>query len=841
LIAAIYANAKETLVVDYYDEPFRINVRPLAPIPLYLVTMIDKQSEYAFQVQSLMLTLLLFSALVFFIILESLSFYILKSFGKKEGWKNLIVDFFGAKENQNKIYIVMSVLFLLVTFFFFILSNPINILNPLLFAIVMISFLFPYLNYAINDFSMKLDGRNLFAILNIFILIVANVVAKHLISDDEFHRIGAFQGIILLLLVLGYFALKKKIKIRSRNCNVTFYVFFLMALLLTFSVGPSIKFFEASVNHEIIRSVKHDQLQLAMQRESRNKQLRNYYKLLEDGHELNQKVEKIFERRMEQGVYLNFAGTSFRIPDTKPFKGTSKNVGVEKSEDMINFFRPVYDRISIETKYLESDNLKNGDQKWVTHNDTIIFYYASINEKYANQKPVHCSIVTKFILPSIFNPLLEESSTGSISIFQKYNLLFLLLLLIIYLTIYFLILFGTRKLLGVSILEMHTPYNFGDFLCDRIESGHSVLAIGSPFINLHEFIDEKLKANKFVTSWMDLSVIDSIPQVNNDRKENEVQIIENFAFDYFTQPTFDLHLKIINEKIRIKEKIVIISFYSPYVIQDYLEEKAKSNEDPKSKDKSDPVTESWEKLLMAFNTILANTNILFASERYNESLPKHECYSKSECKRILEDYTGEYGENLRCLICKELSASTYMQRYSVEMMKFYNMLVKSEVPAEIMKDRIISRIMDLGRLYYDNILSTCTPLERFVLSDMAQDMIVNSKNRKVVVLLIHRGLFVINGCTITFMNESFRKHLLMRYNAEERALLKAKLGDNGANWQGYKLFLVLIMVGLLSFLFIANRSILDNLNKLFIVIGGGTVLITNLTGFLTRKENGNSK
>jgi len=149
--------------------------------------------------------------------------------------------------------------------------------------------------------------------------------------------------------------------------------------------------------------------------------------------------------------------------------------------------------------------------------------------------------------------------------------------------------------------------------------------------------------------------------------------------------------------------------------------------------------------------------------------------------------------------------------------------------------------MDLGRLYYDGILASCSPMERFVLSDMAQDMIVNSKNKKVVNGLINRGLFVISGCAIRFMNESFRKHVVLRFTDEEKARLKAKLGDTGTSWQGYKLILVLIMIGLITFLFIANKAILDNLNKLFLVIGGGTVLITNLSGLLTRKETDNSK
>jgi hypothetical protein len=48
LLAAIYANATTTLEVNYYDEPYRIYIKPLTPMPLYLVTMFDKQAEYAY-------------------------------------------------------------------------------------------------------------------------------------------------------------------------------------------------------------------------------------------------------------------------------------------------------------------------------------------------------------------------------------------------------------------------------------------------------------------------------------------------------------------------------------------------------------------------------------------------------------------------------------------------------------------------------------------------------------------------------------------------------------------------------------------------------------------------
>lgn len=848
LSAVIYANATKTLDVNYYDEPYRIHIKPLAPMPLYLVTMFDKKAEYAYQVQGLMLTLLLFSALVVFLMLEILALLALKPLTRKAGWKNLIMDFIGAKEGQNKIYIVLSILFALIAILYLELTNPVNILNPLLFALVMVSFLFPYVKYAINNFSLRSPGRNIFAVLNLGFIILINISSIRFLSNSDFVNMLIFQGTVIALLVACLFVLKRNFAIKHSVCNVTFYVCFLLALLLNFSVAPSIKFFEASANHEIIRAIKHDQLKLVRQRESRNRQLRNYYTLLEQDHKLDSSAIRIFEQRLERGIYSKFASSSFYIKDktswkvldidAKNFIKNNKFRDNKGGEYIINLFRPIYDRISIETKYLESDSLMNGQQKWSLCEKTLVFDYLSTTEKYAIQKPDSCRIYTSLQRPNIFNPLSTDDLDNKRSFSQKYDVFFILFLLVVLYGIYYLILFGTRRMLGISILEMNTEYNFGDYINARITSGHSVMVIGSPFLDHTELISEMLNAD-FKLTFLDFAKQEKRIEPEKPAGEDNILVFLNFAFDYYSSASLAGQLNQINEKIRQREKIVIAGINAPYLIQDYLEQKVKLKSD--AKDKTDVTSESWEQLLFLFNKVLENVNVLYTPEKCVHHIPQIDCYSKSECGVILRDYTGDYGENLRCAICRELEASTYLHRYSVEMMTLYTNLVKMNVPGPIIKDRIIARIMELGQLYYDGILASCTPMERFVLSDMAHDMIVNSKNKNTVNVLIRRGLFVVSGCAIRFMNESFRKHVVLRFTPEERALLKEKLGDTGSGWQGYKLILVLIMVGLISFLFIANRAVLDNLNKLFLVIGGGTVLITNLSGLLTRKENGNAK
>jgi len=845
LSAAIFANTAKNFDVNYYDKPYHIYIKPLSPMPLYLVTMYDKHGEYAYQVQGLMMTLLLFSAFVMFILLEIFALNALKPFGRKSGWKNVLMDFVGAKGDQSSIYAVLSVLFVLITIFYLGLTNSKNILNPLLFALVMVSFLFPFIKYALKGFSLKSNGRNIFAILNLAFIILINIASVRLFSQNDLINLVIFQVIIIALLAACYFVLKTDFTIKYSNCSVTFYICFLLGLLLVFSVAPSIKFFEASVNYEMIMEMKHDQLMLARQRESRNKQLREYYKLMEKGNKgLDSYADSVYQQRMEMGIYSNIMGTSFHIQNKQSWneiddeiKKTAKGSYFSKyqeGEDLINFFRPIYDSTSIETKYLVGNSLLNGNQRWLLSDSLLVFRYTSATENDQSKIPDSCKIVTEIHRPDIFNPRRAEF------LFPRYDIFFILLLLSVFYGIYLLILFGTRRMLGISIIEMYNKYNFENFVYERLSAGHSVMVIGSPFVNLEEHLKVMFK-DKFKFRFQNFSKSEDIVVDVNGAGENDVLVITEFAFDYYSVAALKMQLAAINKMIRRNEKMVIVGMNAPYLIQDYLEKKMKGTVDLKDKDKAEAIAETCEQLLFSFNNLLSNVSVLHAPQKYDQFISSASCYSKPECGHVKSENVGDYGENLKCSICKELAASTYLEKYVDEMMIFYDQLVDLNIPREILKDRIIARIMDLSQLYYDSILASCTPMEQFVLGDMAHDMIVNSKNKKVIFLLINRGLLVVNGCTIRFMNESFRKHVIHRFTVEEEARLKERLGDTGTSWHGYKLILVLIMIGLILFLFIANRSILDNLNKLFLVIGGGTVLITNLTGLLTRKEAGNTK
>ena len=62
------------------------------------------------------------------------------------------------------------------------------------------------------------------------------------------------------------------------------------------------------------------------------------------------------------------------------------------------------------------------------------------------------------------------------------------------------------------------------------------------------------------------------------------------------------------------------------------------------------------------------------------------------------------------------------------------------------------------------------------------------------------------------------------------------MGKGSGTWQGYRATLVIIILALFIFIAMANQDFLDNLNQLFVAIGGGIAVITGVLGLMSRKN-----
>ena len=187
------------------------------------------------------------------------------------------------------------------------------------------------------------------------------------------------------------------------------------------------------------------------------------------------------------------------------------------------------------------------------------------------------------------------------------------------------------------------------------------------------------------------------------------------------------------------------------------------------------------------------------------------------------------------MIAGELHASDYLIKYKKALDQYnedYCMDKNVSNPEEL----IVSKINMLAENYFDDLFNSCSPQEQYVLFDLAFDQIMNPKNEKAIFSLLQKGLLVKKCYKINFMNISFRRFVMSKLDKSTKAELEKKMGNESGTWQGYRATLIMVIIGLFVFIALANQDFLDNLNQLFVALGGGIAVITGVLGLLSRKS-----
>ena len=364
LHAAIYAGASDIIQLNYYDEPHRAFIQPVSNLPLFIVTLYDKQFEYSYQRQVLMLTLLLFSAMVIFMVIQVFVLVFLDNLIKQPGNKSMLFDFIRMRPENSMVYRYMSAILFLTVAIFFIFTDGKNVLNPLIFSIISMAYLFPYLNYAVNDFSFHSLNRNLYAGFNIVLIVLINLSAVKLLDDNNVNLIN-FQLFVLLFIYAGYIIIQNINHKKSSNPQNN-YLFFLLMLLLAFGIAPSIRNFEAALNHELMVEKRHAQFELANNYLERNIRIKNYYKPFPQ----DDSTANLYKKRIRQGIYTEAISSSF-VSDSLNIPNSDK--GYHRADSLVNRFKPLSDRLSVEGKYLANYHFPDRN-KWSMHNESLVYY-----------------------------------------------------------------------------------------------------------------------------------------------------------------------------------------------------------------------------------------------------------------------------------------------------------------------------------------------------------------------------------------------------------------------------------------------------------------------------------
>ncbi|MEZ5199600.1 MAG: hypothetical protein R2764_25445, partial [Bacteroidales bacterium] len=308
-------------------------------------------------------------------------------------------------------------------------------------------------------------------------------------------------------------------------------------------------------------------------------------------------------------------------------------------------------------------------------------------------------------------------------------------------------------------------------------------------------------------------------------------LIDHFEWRFDDPLIFKQKLKVIQTFINRKDiRLIISSQLHPEKILEYyrgIEEKPSvSSDEETSKDLN--YAQSLKNYI-EFKQLMDNIIINYIPTRFDYSWEDED----RACLRSKEkmSFPG--------LIQSELGASDYLAQFKKAVDNYYETYcVGREIDSP--EELIVTRINSLADSYYEDLFNACSDQEKYVLFDLADDLIMNQKNTNAIFGLLKKGLIIKKCDKINLMNISFRRFVMNKYSKEEASALELKIGKEAGTWQGYKFTLILIILGLFVFIAMANQDFLDDLNQLFIVIGGGVAVITSVLGLLSRKNTESS-
>jgi len=124
---------------------------------------------------------------------------------------------------------------------------------------------------------------------------------------------------------------------------------------------------------------------------------------------------------------------------------------------------------------------------------------------------------------------------------------------------------------------------------------------------------------------------------------------------------------------------------------------------------------------------------------------------------------------------------------------------------------------------FANIWCNLTSYEKIVLFDLADDGLLNRKNKTMIQELINKRLIIPDPYPTFFSNE-FRDFVRKSIKSDEVKLIESKLGLKGS-WHNAKYLILLILIPLTAFIIISQGI---SIEKVFGIFAGGLAIITGI-------------
>lgn len=773
---------------SYHGEEYLFRVEPLQKWPVFLLTYFEEKNLLAANSEILtfsLLSLALYAVLVILLLLFLVYYDSARSKLKYRLFRfNWVIPH---PSSRNKYIVAILQTLVMGVFFVFFTWGSFQQGGSVYFTILFL--LMALAVFSTGGLYLVLIHRfrsqtKLWLWLVVFILLLLGIGAagfhKNIQKDLFLYYIGAN----LLLVIVGYFLSRLGEKPSSStqlynngNSYRIYYRLMILSLLLLWTQPMVFCAFKVAHDTEFLLYNRLVQLDLA------------------EKFENDFDVERLRHSSLNLGTFPSYHLSPLldaRISTDTVFSGSEHQFDSIQAAFLKTYLevRPMYTEPTVvKTRHLGDHSGLRGKWFWEKPSrDSLNFYYQPGD----NLLAIHSKI-----FPYAGPTLLTK---GLILFIIPVLLLLFLLYVIIKFLYHKVVITNTSAMEKILPLESFIESDDGknltqDYIC----------YIGLPHSGKTEALDQIRSKHPGRVQIIDLASLESQPEGSSLPKlrfKTALVVLDHFEYGMHKQEVNQRKLELL-ENLLSNGKTGIVLVSSVHPLDSILEHTSFD-------------TERWVRALGVFKKTFYN---LHGSKKLKPGDVHQEVMDLNQ-EELLE---------------RELGALSFLRKMKAPLLKD---LKNRPQKHAYTNDELIIKIQSLAAFYYYSIWRTCTAEEKYLLYDMAQDGLLNTRNIRVINSLLNKGLIYHDGI-LKLINFSFRNFILSTVLTQE-ALEIEKTARQDSTWKKLRTPFILILAALAIFLFYTQRHILDNLTTLLTAVGTVVIALMRFSGTVGLKDKSSS-
>ena len=776
--AYLHNSAKSPLGLRFYMKDYRAYVSPLEGTPWYVVTMYDIRKSRLNITQSIMTT---FQVIIFLLLYLLLLHVALKIQG----------NVLSHGHNRNFSYLFLS---------------PVNA-SPRVYTILAafnaFLVLLLMLLYAFNPINLVINITVFFGLLTMGILINYVVITKYSLTQSNLahigqsHKVSGFEW-LLLLLWLMWFVLTYSFDFN--NGVVAFIQVLQVALLVCYNLfkvsSPFKSFFLSTGKRSTFKPFYAHTFSWVIM-----VGVISVFLFFKPVYNM-QHIKRGINNWIEEFDYKNNSNFTEQ-PDSKfnLFEIDTTRHVVALDSSLFRFSSQFHDALTL---YFDEDEISLLGQG--QGNTPIIVKEGSDSTGMPVFK-IELNRASLAKLPNVPNPntivafdLPSIDHAKEIAKALLFWLIILLSLWVIYATIkalsqkyFYLNLLNRLRAVSAEVAKQEASLE--SVPASHLNRGDTnLMLVGTPYSGRNRLangIIQNLENRKYLDFLNNLE--DELAKVDTAFVEGPI-IINNFDYRISDVTILNTRLQILEKIIRLRnenqinEYLVLISNFGTTQLMELfkgLRDQFAAAGDKAEVARLDEAIYRWESVLFGFSTYTVKLKHQPSSD-----------FLKNELS---------FGNALPAL-------EPQIRAFMDQLEKQRNSLSKYEI-----NEQIIELIMEMAQNYYYAIWNACSKAEKFMLFDLAQDGLVNSRNERVLAQLVRKGILLTDP-TLRLFNASFARFVLDNISEEEGTSMEIEARKEGL-WNTYQYLVIFLVIVMIVFLTFVEQSLIDKMTG-FVTAGG---------------------